>query len=67
MCEMNEGQVPAVHRLLETFGLFFFALAESGTSNNERSLEEIPASFLHLLLVSKSFVKAFSLSFKIWA
>ncbi|XP_069657858.1 gamma-secretase-activating protein isoform X4 [Haliaeetus albicilla] len=26
--------------------------AESGTSNNERSLEEIPASFLHLLLVS---------------
>ncbi|KAM9634234.1 gamma-secretase-activating protein isoform 3-T4 [Morphnus guianensis] len=26
--------------------------AESGTSNNERSLEEIPASFLHLLFVS---------------
>ncbi|XP_068257741.1 gamma-secretase-activating protein isoform X4 [Nyctibius grandis] len=25
---------------------------ESGTSNNERSLEEIPPSFLHLLLVS---------------
>lgn len=67
MCEMNEGQGPDVHRLLETFSLFFFVLAESGTSNNERSLEEIPASFLHLLLVSKSSVKVFSLPFKTWA
>lgn len=33
--------------------LLFFVLAESGASNNERSLEEISASFLCLLLVSK--------------
>lgn len=61
---MNEGQGLAVYRLLETFSNFFFVLAESGTSNNERSLEETPASFLHLLLVSKSFVKVFSLPSK---
>lgn len=53
VCGMNEGQGPAVHRLLETSSLLFFVLAESGASNNEGSLEEIPASFLYLLLVSK--------------
>lgn len=38
------------------FDLFcLFVLAESGTSNNERSLEDTSAAFLHLLLVSKSF------------
>lgn len=53
VCGMNEGQGPAVLRFLETLSLFFFVLAESGASTNERSLEEIPASFLYLLLVSK--------------
>lgn len=53
VCEVSEGHVPAVHRLLETFCLLFFIAAESGASNNERSLEKTPSSFLHLLLVSK--------------